>query len=174
MHVVKGDRSVKKIQLNMRRNWTNLFEQMVNLPKTICPKYWLAQKSIEQNTNWTDCNSPNVDYTIFSLNRFGLTKKHIEQCELNMILFNWPLYNFKKDVYHNGKIGTPWVDGFYRVRTKDLGFVYLLLKYCSICLYLLGQVKIMAEWEENHGHNVQKTVSELMPNTVGWASSFSP
>ena len=81
------------------RNWTNLFEQMVNLPKTICPKYWLAQKSIEQNTNWTDSNSPNFNYTIFSLNRFELTKKHIEQCELNMILFNWPLYNFKEDDY---------------------------------------------------------------------------
>ena len=89
-----------KTQLNMQ-NWTNLFEQMVNLPKTICPKYWLAQKSIEQNTTWTDSNSPNFNYTICLLNIFELTSKHIEQCKLNMILFNWPLYNFKKCDYHN-------------------------------------------------------------------------
>ena len=63
-----------KTQLN-RQNWTNLFEQIVNLPKTICPKYWLAQKSIEQNTNWTDCNSPNVDYTNFFIEQIWTDQK---------------------------------------------------------------------------------------------------
>ena len=89
-----------KNQLN-KQNWTKPFEQMLILPKLICPKAYLTILQIEQSTNWTDSNSPNFIYTICSLNRFELTKKHIEQCKLNMILFNWPLYNFKEDDYHN-------------------------------------------------------------------------
>ena len=89
-----------KNQLN-KQNWTKPFEQMLILPKLICPKAYLTILQIEQSTNWTDSNSPNFIYTICSLNRFELTKKHIEQCKLNMILFSWPLYNFKEDDYHN-------------------------------------------------------------------------
>ena len=74
---------------------------MLILPKLICPKDYLTILQIEQSTNWTDSNSPNFNYTICSLNIFELTSKHIEQCELNMILFNWPLYNFKEYDYHN-------------------------------------------------------------------------
>ena len=84
-----------KTQLN-KQNWTNPFEQMLILPKLISPKDYLTILQIEQNANWTDSNSPIFNYTICSLNRFELTKKQIEQCELNMILFNWPLYNFKE------------------------------------------------------------------------------
>ena len=37
----------------------------------------------------------------------------------------------------------------YRVRRKlaDLGFVYLLLRYCALCPILLGQVDI---WQNRH------------------------
>ena len=74
---------------------------MLILPKFISPKDYLTILQIEQNANWTDSYSPIFNYTICSLNRFELTKKQIEQHELNMILFNWPLYNFKEDDYHN-------------------------------------------------------------------------
>ena len=65
------------------------------------PKNYLIILQIEQSTNRTGSNSPNLNYTICSLNRFKLTKEHSIHCKLNIILFNWPLYNSKEDDYHN-------------------------------------------------------------------------
>ena len=88
-----------------KTNWTSKIEQIILnkrsiSQKPIYPNYYL---NISQLTKiyLNGFYFPKIQLNNFFIEQISTEQKHVEHCELNMILFNWPLYNFKGDDYHN-------------------------------------------------------------------------
>ena len=88
-----------------KTNWTSKIEQIILnkrsiSQKPIYPNYYL---NISQLTKiyLNRFYFPKIQLNNFFIEQISTEQKHVEHCELNMILFNWPLYNFKEYPSHN-------------------------------------------------------------------------